>query len=104
MHKLLVDTVKRRASEARRKTMPLNDLAKVLDTLRTSPSADARNGAAWVLHDQHFPKAASHLRAAALHDQDPSVREAAIRQCINDRWRVTVNATERPERTELRKR
>jgi len=83
VHKLLVDTVKRLASEARRKTMPLNDLAKVLDTLKTSPSADARNGAAWVLHDQHFPKAASHLRAAALHDQDPSVREAAITAIIN---------------------
>jgi hypothetical protein len=83
VHKLLVDTVKRRASEAPRKAIPVSDLAKILDTLRTSPDADARNGAAWVLHDHHFPEAASHLRAAALHDQEPSVREAAITAIIN---------------------
>ena len=83
VHKLLVDTVKRRASEASRKAMPLSDLAKILDTLRTSPDADSRNRAAWVLHHHHFPKAASHLRAAALHDQEPSVREAAITAMIN---------------------
>jgi hypothetical protein len=83
VHKLLVDTVKRRASEASRKAIPVSDLAKILDTLRTSPNADSRNAAAWALHDHHFPKAASRLRAAALHDQEPSVREAAITAIIN---------------------